>query len=80
MDFKFQRIAELRTKNKMSQKELGERLSVSNQAISKWESGISMPSLEKAHELSRLFRVPMDFFLTVTNKLCPILRTNVWNL
>ena len=68
MDLQFQRITELRTKYKMSQKELGEKLSVSNQAISKWESGITLPSLENIYGLSQIFGVSIDFFFCNSEK------------
>lgn len=36
----------LRSKVKMSQEELAEKLNVSRQAVQKWERGISNPDLE----------------------------------
>lgn len=40
-------IAALRKKHGFSQEELGEKLGVSRQAVSKWESGQAVPELEK---------------------------------
>ena len=42
-----EKIYELRRKNGLSQEQLAEKLSVSRQAISKWESGTSTPELDK---------------------------------
>lgn len=57
------KIKELRVKNKMSQRELGEYLGISDRAISKWESGLSNPSGQNLILLSKLFKVPVEYFL-----------------
>ncbi len=57
-------IKELRIKNNMSQKQIGENLGISNRAVSKWENGLSMPSAEHIFALSKLFGVSMDSFYT----------------
>lgn len=46
----------LRKKSGLSQEQLAEQLSVSRQAISKWESGQSVPESEKADSHKQLFR------------------------
>ena len=60
--FRYQAIKELRIKNKMSQKELGESIGISNRAISKWESGLSLPSASHIFSLAKIFDVPMEYF------------------
>lgn len=55
-------IKELRIKNGMSQKALGENLGISNRAVSKWENGLSQPSATHIFSLSKIFNVPMDYF------------------
>ncbi len=55
-------IKDFRIKNNMSQKELSERLGVTNRAVSKWENGISKPSSENIFSLSRIFSVPVERF------------------
>ncbi|MBR2930573.1 MAG: helix-turn-helix transcriptional regulator [Clostridia bacterium] len=47
----------------LSQEELAERLSVSRQAISKWESGTSTPEADKLIALSECFGVSLDYLL-----------------
>ncbi len=55
-------IKDLRTKNGMSQIELGQNLGISNRAISKWEKGLSNPSAKHIFALSKIFNVPIDLF------------------
>lgn len=57
-------IASLRTARKMTQLELGEALSYSDKAISKWERGESIPDAYVLCTLSRLFDVSVDWILT----------------
>ena len=57
------RIAELRRQNGMSQEELADRLGISRQSVSKWESGQSQPEIEKLLQLSELFHVSTDYLL-----------------
>lgn len=57
------KIAHLRKKNGWSQEELAEKMQVSRQAVSKWESAQAVPDLEKILALSRLFGVSTDFLL-----------------
>lgn len=49
-----------RKKNLMSQEDLAEKLHVSRQIITKWESGIVVPGLEYLIDLSQLFGVTID--------------------
>lgn len=50
----------LRSKNGMSQEELAERLGISRQSVSKWESGQSVPDLKKLIILSDIYNVTID--------------------
>ena len=47
----------------MTQEKLAERLGVSRQTVSKWETGEAVPELEKLLELSRLFSCTLDALL-----------------
>ncbi len=57
------KILDLRKKGGMSQEELAEKLGVSRQSVSKWESNASTPDLDKIIELSRLFGVSTDYLV-----------------
>lgn len=55
-----EKISKLRTTNKMSQGDLAEKLNVSRQSISKWETNASVPELDKLVQLSDLFGLSLD--------------------
>ncbi|MCQ2413332.1 MAG: helix-turn-helix domain-containing protein [Clostridia bacterium] len=57
------KIIEERKKLGLSQEELAEKLSVSRQAVSKWESAQSIPDLQKIVMMSELFSVSTDYLL-----------------
>ena len=57
------KIIELRKKNGWSQEDLSEKLDVSRQSISKWESAQSIPDMNKILKLSEIFGVSTDFLL-----------------
>ena len=57
------RISDLRRQAGWSQEELAERLDVSRQSVSKWESGASLPEVDKIIAMSRLFGVSTDYLL-----------------
>ena len=65
------KLIELRKKNGWSQEELAEQLGVSRQSVSKWESGASIPDLDKILKLSALFGVSTDFLLKDSAELPP---------
>lgn len=58
-----ERIALARKQAGMTQEQLGEKLGVSRQAVSKWESGQTNPGLADAAEMCRLFGVSSDWLL-----------------
>lgn len=57
------KIAQLRRRKGMTQQELGERLGVTCQSVSKWENRLTMPDIALLPELSRLFEVSVDEIL-----------------
>lgn len=58
-----EKILQLRKQNGWSQEELAEKLNVSRQSVSKWESGASIPDLGKILAMSEIFGVSTDYLL-----------------
>lgn len=58
-----EKILELRKQHGMSQEDLAERLGISRQAISRWESGTVLPDSANVLQLSKLFGVTTDYLL-----------------
>ena len=57
------KIVQLRKEKGWSQEYLAEKLGVSRQSISKWESGAAMPEVNRIVELADLFGVTTDYLL-----------------
>ena len=53
-------LVQLRKLNSMTQEDVAEKLGVSRQAVAKWESGETVPDLEKSRMLAELFGVSLD--------------------
>lgn len=62
-------ILELRTRNKLSQEELAEKIHVTRQAVSRWETGETIPNTETLKLLSALFDVSINTLLGSPRKL-----------
>ena len=57
-------ISELRRKSGLTQLDLAERLNYSDEAVSKWESGASIPDVGVLLEIAKLFGVTVDYLLS----------------
>ena len=55
-----EKISTLRNQHEMSQGDLAEKMNVSRQSISKWETDASTPELDKLIMLSELFGITLD--------------------
>lgn len=54
------RIRELRKQAKLSQEMMAEKIGVSRQAITKWETGLGVPDIENLVAIADLFKLPLD--------------------
>lgn len=68
-----EKIMKLRKQQGWSQEELAMKLGVSRQSVSKWESGASIPELDKILQLGELFGVSTDFLLKDDREDFPII-------
>lgn len=57
-----EKIAGLRKDKGWTQAELGDKLNVTFQAVSKWERGESLPDFDTMSRISALFGVPLSYF------------------
>lgn len=57
------RIKMLREREKMSQADLAEQLSLSRSSVSSWEMSLSVPSIPYLTQLSKLFKTSTDYLL-----------------
>lgn len=62
------RLKTLRIANKMSQKELAERICIAKSVISFYESGDRMPSYDVLIKIAAIFHTSTDFLLGIENK------------
>ena len=58
-----EKLLTLRKAKDFTQEQLAEKLDVSRQSVSKWESGQATPDLEKIVEISAIFDVTTDYLL-----------------
>ena len=58
-----EKIKKLRKDNNMTQEDLAEKLNVSRQTISKWETNITIPDADNIVAISKLFNITTDELL-----------------
>lgn len=66
-----ERLAALRKRAGLSQGDVAERLNVSRQAVSRWETGLTVPSTDNLSRLGRLYGVTLDELLSYSAPLPP---------
>ena len=59
-----EKLQELRKQKGITQEELAEALYVSRTAVSKWESGRGVPSIDSLKAISKYFSVSIDSLLS----------------
>lgn len=63
-----EKLYALRKKNGLSQQAVAEALQVSRQAISRWEVGTSVPTIENLSLLSKLYGVSTDYLINTESE------------
>lgn len=62
-------LKNIRIKNNLTQDEIAEKLSVTRQAVSRWENGDSTPNIETLKQISTAFDVSINTLLGSPRKL-----------
>ncbi len=55
-----EKLQKIRKENNITQEQLADKLNVSRQAVSKWESGTAYPDTEKLIQISKIFNISLD--------------------
>ncbi|MGN0155034.1 MAG: helix-turn-helix domain-containing protein [Lachnospiraceae bacterium] len=61
-------LISLRKMNHLSQEELAEKLGISRQTLSKYETGESVPDIEKCKQIADYFEVSLDDLVNYSDK------------
>lgn len=74
-----QLIFDLRKKNNLTQQQLAEKLSVTSQAVSKWENGRGIPDIDSLRKISKEFDIDIASILDgeAVDKRCPRKKMNI---
>lgn len=64
-----EKLIELRRKEGLSQEELGYKLNVTRQTVSKWELGQTTPEMDKLVEMSKIFNISVDELINGSEEL-----------
>ena len=71
-----EKLIQLRKNANMTQADLGEKLGVTAQAVSKWEHDVSEPDLGTLRKISSIFGVSVDDFLDAEKEVVPVVPVN----
>ena len=64
-----EKIKKYRQARGLSQEQLSEKLSVSRQAVTKWESDKGIPDIHNLQAIAKLFNVSLDSLLAMDEKI-----------
>lgn len=58
-----QKIKELRKRNKLTQKELSEKIDVKQPHLNRWENGARNPSIDTLKKIAKIFDISLDLLV-----------------
>ena len=58
-------ISTLRKEKDLTQKDLADKLNVSDKAVSRWETGNTIPSLDMVYKISQYFKISFNDLMTL---------------
>ena len=62
-----ERLKTLRSEIKLTQKEVADKLDISQQSYAKWEKGITLPANKNLQKISEIFNTTTDYLLGNTD-------------
>ena len=74
------KIKELRKRNNMTQEQLADKIGVTNQAISRWESETGYPDIEYIKPVAEFFNVTIDSLFEDNGENCEEINSEIFNL
>ena len=63
------RIRYLRDKSGLTQTDLANKLGISKSAVNSWEMSLTSPSLSNLVEMSKIFKVSIDYLVSASDKI-----------
>lgn len=63
------RIRYLRDKSGLTQTDLANKLGISRSAVNSWEMSLTAPSLSNLVEMSKIFKVSVDYLVSASEKM-----------
>ena len=63
------KIKKLRKDNNMTQEDLADKLNVSRQTVSKWETNVGVPDIDNIKAICNLFNISTDELLDYNNEI-----------
>ena len=75
-----EKLREARKRMGLSQEQLAEKLCISRQAVTKWESDKGIPDIDNLKSLAALFNTSIDYLLDDDNKIDKLVIKEVINL
>lgn len=63
-----ERLKTLRLEKKLTQKQIADKLKISQPSYAQWEKGTKTPNLERLQELSKILNVSTDYLLGKTDQ------------
>ena len=63
------RIRYLRDKTGLTQTDLANKLGISRSAVNSWEMSLTSPSLANLVEMSKIFKVSLDYLVSASDKI-----------
>jgi len=71
-----QKLKDARLNNKLSQEEIANKIYVTRQAVSNWEMGISLPTIDSLIMLTKIYNSPIEELLCLDEDI--VLKENIF--